>query len=783
MNIQIGSAILSLDHRGRLAAMQTVSGDSLLPEKMEPQPFVQLAKDGRMMAPVSCSAAGNQLHFTFENGGELDISFQEKDGYAVFVAERITDEGDALEFGPYFTSLTDEIGDVIGVVQGGKWAVGVQSLNPKTIAGYPAEYADTASEYVGEGPVSEISVGPMNYINSAAFTAQYQGTPCSLMQLYCENRRRSRVRTIMNFQNITVPPMEEQPDAHIAGASFAMFCCPREKALEQIGEIEVAEGLPHPMIKGQWGKTTRESMRSYLIAEFRPDNFDDLMKWTKMAGFEVLYHPEPFLDWGHFNLRPDLFPNGDDSLADYCARAEKEGLRLGLHTLTSFTKTNDAYVSPIPDPRLAVLGSSVLTADLSAEAEEIPVADTAVFETVTTLQTARIGQELIQYTEVKDGKLVGCKRGLWNTPVSAHTAGDTVSLLCDYPYRVYFPNMELQAEYSKRLGELLAKTGAAQISFDGLEGCASTGEGDYAIHRFCLDCWDHWGKPDVINDASRLHHNLWHMNTRMNWGEPWGAKMREGMIEYRIKNQDFYRRNLFPRMLGWFLIRKADRKFEATPPEDMEWMLSMAAGFDAGFALSTSSEALSANGCTEELLALIHDWDELRLSDAIPADLRVSLRDPKTEWHLEKKDDSTFLLYPLFISKPYVCDLLELQPGQPGGADWVLDNPFAEQEYEFRMRVVGYGEIHNPSLYNGKGILKFPCTVKGGQYLWYRNGKAVITDRNYRPLEEVEAVGTGIAENGQHPFSFGCEFSGEEGPEVTVRVFTKGEPVEIVLNR
>ena len=52
-----------------------------------------------------------------------------------------------------------------------------------------------------------------------------------------------------------------------------------------------------------------------------------------------------------------------------------------------------------------------------------------------------------------------------------------------------------------------------------------------------------------------------------------------------------------------------------------------------------------------------------------------------------------------------------------------------------------------------------------------------------RPLEEVEAMGTGIAENGQHPFSFGCEFSGEEGPEVTVRVFTKGEPVEIVLNR
>lgn len=782
MKIQIGAAFLQLDGQGRLIAMQTETGESLLPGNMEPQPFVQLAKEGGMIPPVSCSAAGNTLRFAFANGGQLEMSFREKDGYAVFTVDSITDEGDALVFGPYFTSLAEVIGDIIGVVQGGKWAVGVQSLNSKTITGYPEEYADVISEYVGEGPVSEISVAPMQYINSAAFAAHCAGTPCSLMQLYCENRRRIRTRTIMNFRNITVQPMAEQPDAHILGASFAMFCCPREKALERIGEIEVAEGLPHPIIKGQWGKMTRESMRSYLIAEFRPDNFEDLLKWTKMAGFEVLYHPEPFLDWGHFNLRPEQFPKGDDSLADYCARAEKEGLRLGLHTLTSFTKTNDTYVSPDPDPRLAVLGSSVLTAGISADAEEIPVADTAVFETVTTLQTARIGQELIQYAEAKDGKLIGCQRGLWGTPVSAHEAGDTVSLLCDYPYRVYFPNMELQPEYSKRLGELFAKTGMAQISFDGLEGCASTGEGDYAIHRFCLDCWDRWGRTDIINDASRLHHNLWHMNTRMNWGEPWGAKMREGMIEYRIKNQDFYRRNLFPRMLGWFLLRKADRKFEATPPEDMEWMLSMAAGFDSGFALSTSSEALSANGCTEEILTLIRNWEELRLSNAIPEELRESLRDPKTEWHLEKKDENTFLLYPLFMSKPYVCDLLELQPGQPGGADWVLDNPYTEQEYEFRMRVVGCGEIHNPSLYTSKGILKFNCTVKGGQYLWYRNGKAVITDRNYRTLKEVKAVGRGIVENGQHPFSFGCEFSGEEGPEVTVRVFTKEEPTEIYLN-
>ena len=98
------------------------------------------------------------------------------------------------------------------------------------------------------------------------------------------------------------------------------------------------------------------------------------------------------------------------------------------------------------------------------------------------------------------------------------------------------------------------------------------------------------------------------------------------------------------------------------------------------------------------------------------------------------------------------------------------------------MQVVAAVRFHTPSLYTSKGILKFSCTVKGGQCLWYRNGKAVITDCNYRVLGEAGAVNLGIVENGQHPFSFGCEFSGEEGPEVTVRVFTKGEPTEICLD-
>ena len=465
-------------------------------------------------------------------------------------------------------------------------------------------------------------------------------------------------------------------------------------------------------------------------------------------------------------------------------KAEAQRVKTGLHTLTNFTKTNDSYVTPIPDKRLKTMVPVKLLEEISAEETELRIDELKGFAYAATLNSFRIGDELLQYQECKPDQekgilLTGCTRGAFGTTAAGHPKGAEVYKLTDYPYQTLFPDIDLQDEFSDRIAELFNKTGLNQISFDGQEGCEWTGEGEYAVNRFAMRCYEQFDHL-VLNDASRLHHFLWHMNTRMNWGEPWGKSMRTDQVKGRIKNQKFFEKNLFPKMLGWFLIRKANRRFEASTLMDIEWALSEAAGFDAGFSMSISENVLDSLGNIDILLEAIKNWELLRFENRFPDELKEELRKPETEWHLKKVDDHHFELYPMAVSQPFVCDLLEMQPGQPGGADWYFENCFEEQPLKFQMRVEGYGFIEKVQFYTKKGPIKFDATVKGGQYLLFDGEEAWVTDRNFNRQEKVEYTGSCPLVKGKDSFSFGCTFGGEEGPEVSVQVITQGEAYHIM---
>lgn len=771
---------MSVGQDGRYKSVK-VCGKEILSDR---SPVIIGLAGGEVIMPSSLTRNGRALAVVMEDGRTVELSVDQARNSINITAGKVPSEYSAVMFGPVKVRIHDVVGDVVGVVQGEDVAFAMQALNIKTNAGIPEEYIDAVqgkfySSENSNGARLSVGLVPNNRL------AAVDLTDGSLMQISARNRSRLEYRTVRNVKNSMVLPVDG-PDGLIEGAKVAVWGSKATEALSRIGDVEIEQGLPHPMFNGEWGKTSRQAMRSYLISDFDENNFDFVLSKVELAGMKYLYHDEPFKNWGHFELLDNVVSNGDEGLKALADKAAQKGIQLGLHTLSCFTTTNDPYVTPVPDAHLLKQAALELMEPLDPSQTEIRIKDNTFFAEPATLNALQIDDELITFTKAtSDGAvmtLTGCTRGAFGTAASSHGQSTPLYKLWDYPYKTLYPDVELQDAFALRLADLFNKTGVAQTSLDGLEGCLSTGQDDYATARFVAGIFDNVDH-NVLNDASNLNHFTWHYATRMNWGEPWGEAMRTGQVESRIKNQEFFRRNLFPRMLGWFLIRLADRKFECSTLEDLEWALSESAGFDAGYAMTIRPKTLYRHGQIDVLLEAMKNWDMLRENMCFTPEQMERLKDPATEWHLEKVSDSDFNLYPLNISRHFRCNLSELQPGQPGGSDWNIDNPYAGK-FSFRLKVEGDGSISNPSFYTDQGTVSFKCTVAEGQYLLYGwDGKAYVTDKNYNVVSEAEVMGSSQLGSGNVHVGFACDRDKYDSPEVDVRFITRGTPETVILRK
>ncbi|NOU72762.1 hypothetical protein GC098_15255 [Paenibacillus sp. LMG 31458] len=776
---QAGKLTIVLDGKGQITDMtNAVSGKSYA-SAAHATPLLRVIIDGRLEAPLTADyeVGSGVLTFLFEeSGAKVGVVIRVKELYMTFAVTFIDGaDVDAVVWGPYVTTIAGSIGEAVGVVHNGQFAIGIQALNVKTIGGWPMEaeklqFADQSFEDA-----------KFEYESCAAWPSS-EG---SLLQLFTRNRTKATRRPVWNLPDIEVAAIGGG-EAEIVGSSIAMFGCEANRVLDTIEAVELGEGLPHPTIEGVWGKTSPSANQSYLITDFSESTMAEAVQYTMKAGLKYVYHPDPFGQWGHFSLKPHSFPNGDDGLKNCVELAECMGVHVGLHTLSNFTTLNDPYVTPVPDERLQAVGVARLTEPVGMDDQVMVFDNPRPFAAHLYRRSARIGSELIEYDAISESApwtLLGVRRGVNGTAAYAHEAGTEISRLWDHGYDVFFPKLELQDEYCQRIAELFRKTGLKQISFDGLEGCYASGHDGYGVNRFVKMCYEGWGE-EVINDASIVVPNyLWHIFTRFNWGEPWGAATREGQLEWRLSNQRFFARNFIPPMLGWFLVRSATDQFEATVLDEIEWVLSKAAGFNAGFALVADMGVLQRNGNINELLESVSQWEMARQAGAFTEEQQERLRDPKGDWHLRSEGEGRWSLYPVSISKPFVCNPAELQPGQPGGADWTFYNRHADQPLKFILRVMpSYGNddasVKRPAFFANGVYMTFETEVLANQYLVCdgdRTGK--IYDLNWNLQKTVEtSVDAVIVRNGGQTLSFSCKFEGEPKPLVSVKVFTWGEP-------
>ena len=115
------------------------NGKNYLPEE-KPSPILALYDGTKYILPTHLQVEPNKWIITFENQSQASISKEIKENsYIRLSLESLTnrDSIQAIAWGPYATTISQYIGETVGVVRDTCFAIGVQALNIFTTEGVP----------------------------------------------------------------------------------------------------------------------------------------------------------------------------------------------------------------------------------------------------------------------------------------------------------------------------------------------------------------------------------------------------------------------------------------------------------------------------------------------------------------------------------------------------------------------------------------------------------------------------------------------------------------------
>jgi len=761
--------------------------------------------NGTLREPIAARQKGKEITVSFD-GCEVVLEMKSHENGSVRLeVTSVPDEVDAFIFGPFVSPGAVETGEYIGAAwQDDGSAVCIQSLNPKTQGEF---FLYEKGRAVHQQNSRQSGNSEICFENNPDFTLPSglsAGISDGKTVLSCAAMNYTRPHTILNsptgMKNLVAEAIPA-PDGSIKGAAIALLCAAdASDLLEQIGRLEIEEGLPHPTINGEWAKTSPHATDLYLI--FSSGDSDAQIRMAERAGVHWIYFSDPFKSWGHFDINTSLYPGGLGQFKDVISEAKKHDINIGFHTLSNFIHTYDPYITPIPHKNLLAFDPTVITEAVSAEDSVIHLAEALNYSVRQNLSSVRLGDEIITFDGFDPDKsiLTGCRRGAFGTTAAAHSTGDTITHLADHGYMTFFPSATLQGEMAGNIGRLIAESGIRRMSFDGLEGCKYTGHGSYGESAYVQKVFEACGN-DLICDASTISHFRWHAHSYFNWGEPWyDYQRRGGGYNYRVKNQDIFNRNLMPNMLGWYVICPSKGRFEPTMPESVEYMLSHTVAHKAGLCFVVE---IGEGDLLNSYLDMIKLWQDFKFSVDVPEEIRERMKDERTEWHLEKKD-GLWILSEMFIQDydmGYCDNSVITESGTTGytsteaslkqsshRSNIILDCSTQEkgvrgiiEPFHCRIRVgtpQDKGKLQNLTFsggWFGSPILSFPITAYAGEYLEYNGGKTLYRyDRDMNLLETVVGEGEELLVDGDSLSGYTLDYNlGGDDDENTMILMLK----------
>ncbi|MCL5019942.1 MAG: hypothetical protein M1426_05715 [Patescibacteria group bacterium] len=502
------------------------------------------------------------------------------------------------------------------------------------------------------------------------------------------------------------------PRKKLIGSVFALVAVPEPLLLPTIEVVEVEQGLHHLTLGGVWGKLSPEQEKSYLFVDVDEKNVDEIIKYAVPGGFGYVM---PFngtwsASLGHNDINLNNFPSGYDGLKGMVKKLNAAGIKAGLHFLEGWISDNDAYVHPIPDPRLLKDGERLLAADLDASAGFIPITESPqglpterdyVGEGGTCIQ---IDNELIEYKGMSltpPYGFTGCTRGAYGTTAASHSKSTKVFHLFE-TWNAFIPDPKtnLGEELAQRIADVINDCGFNLIYPD-----AYYPEFARLFRNF---------KTEVLIDGGMPNSWNWHSYSRGNADDWANHAIKLFMDRHKIPARTlFYHDNLLQAEFGWWGYFNHSKTHNASLPDEIEYGYSKGVGYDTPNSIETNLEELQKNGRTMEIFTRCGEWEMLRLQNYFSENVKAELRKVGIDHTLRRAPNGEWQVIPLLYGPDHAVMGLE-----NGSKTWSFNNTFENQPMKVRLRAeytpAEFGDPENIVLTDFSTIANFKSTAAEG---------------------------------------------------------------------
>ncbi|MBT3378164.1 MAG: hypothetical protein HN742_27075 [Lentisphaerae bacterium] len=514
----------------------------------------------------------------------------------------------------------------------------------------------------------------------------------------------------------------------IAGAKAAFAALPTEQLEDCLEDIEIEQGLFHPVRDGMWLRRHPGRFASYLMTGgVTEKTVDEIVEFAR-GGFGCIHITDGWWEATPlYEPRRDLYPDGLKSMKAVADKIHAAGLQLGLHTMQGMVGwggrkgIRSPYVTPVADPRLKQSHHTSLSAESGLDGKELVAKDD--LSTWPDKGDLFVNGEVVRYTGREKNRFTGCTRGLHDTRKLNHPTETDIGLLVNcFPIWggcIYTPEIEstMFQEIVERLAHVFNETGADMAYFDAGEEWAKNPPRWRNTGRFALEFQKRLHKPIFLGGNNLYTNSSWHAITR---GPPNYDPMYFGRDDYSLRykgtNPQNNARNLLVGDTGWFRAHPHSPSTYAVTPDELMLICLKGVAGNSPFSFQVSHGYFYVNKRMPEMLSIIKLCDQLKREASIDRQTLVSMQGRHIRHTLESGANGDWRLRPLYASSPKV-----LRAGVEGCSSVKVDNPHAEQSPGLRIRALSrlaaYGSVDNLAVVDFKDGVQFKVDGTGSPQL------------------------------------------------------------------